>query len=136
MLRAIATAKKKNDRIDAGKIADCLRCDFLLECHVMPTEIRDRRRTLRYWHLLVRQMVQMENRVSGLQGRRCTAWKNRSGSLLNGGRMIMERAFHPSTGPRAPFGPKVLPLSFFSPPRQALLASLPAPRPGLVEISA
>src|ERR1700688_373803 len=29
MLRAIAAAKKKNDRIDANKIADCLRCDFL-----------------------------------------------------------------------------------------------------------
>jgi transposase len=29
MLRAIAVAKKKNDRIDASKIADCLRCDFL-----------------------------------------------------------------------------------------------------------
>ena len=31
-----------------------------------PTEIRDRRRTLRYRHLLVRQMVQLKNRVSGL----------------------------------------------------------------------
>src|SRR5258708_6180367 len=31
MLRAIAAAKKKNDRIDAGKIADCLRCDFLAD---------------------------------------------------------------------------------------------------------
>ena len=29
MLRAIAAAKKKNDKIDAVKIADCLRCDFL-----------------------------------------------------------------------------------------------------------
>jgi hypothetical protein len=29
MLRAIAAAKEKNDRIDAGKICDCLRCDFL-----------------------------------------------------------------------------------------------------------
>jgi transposase len=66
MLRAIALAKKKNDRIDAGKIADCLRCDFLPECHMASTEIRDRRRTLRYRHLLVRQMVQMKNRVSGL----------------------------------------------------------------------
>ena len=27
MLRAIAAAKKKNDRIDANKICDCLRCD-------------------------------------------------------------------------------------------------------------
>src|SRR5262250_1450951 len=66
MLRAIAAAKKKNDRIDAGKIADCLRCDFLPECHMAATEIRDRRRTLRYRHLLVRQMVQMKNRISGL----------------------------------------------------------------------
>jgi transposase len=66
MLRAIAAAKKKNDRIDDGKIADCLRCDFLPECHMAPTEIRDRRRTLRYRHLLVRQMVQMKNRISGL----------------------------------------------------------------------
>src|SRR5260370_13517699 len=30
------------------------------------TEMRDRRRTLRYRHLLVRQMVQMKNRISGL----------------------------------------------------------------------
>src|SRR6202051_2378073 len=66
MLRAIAAAKKKNDRIDAGKIADCLRCDFLPECHMASTEIRDGRRTLRYRHLLVRQMVQMKNRISGL----------------------------------------------------------------------
>src|SRR5215469_15541334 len=48
MFRAIAAAKKKNDRIDAGKIVDCLRCDFLPECHMASTEIRDRRRTLRY----------------------------------------------------------------------------------------
>jgi transposase len=56
ILRAIAAAKK-NDRIDAGKIAECLQCDFLPECHMVSTEIRDRRRTLRYRHLLVRQMV-------------------------------------------------------------------------------
>src|SRR5215475_4566338 len=66
MLRAIAAAKKKNDRIDAGKIADCLRCDFLPACNMVSTEIRYRHRTLRYRHLLVRQMVQMKNRISGL----------------------------------------------------------------------
>jgi len=66
LLRAIAAAKKKNDRIDTGKIADCLRCDFLPEYHMASTAIRDRRRTLRYRHLLVRQMVQMKNRISGL----------------------------------------------------------------------
>jgi transposase len=66
MLRAIAAAKRKNDKIDAGKIADCLRCDFLPECYMTSTEIRDRRRTLRYRGLLVKQMVQMKNRISGL----------------------------------------------------------------------
>jgi hypothetical protein len=48
MLRAIAAAKKKNDRIDASKICDCLRCDFLPECYRASTAIRERRRTLRY----------------------------------------------------------------------------------------
>src|SRR5215469_7069001 len=66
VLRAIALAKKKNDRIDAGKIADCLRCDFLPECHMAPTAIRDRRRVLRYRNLVIKQSVQMKNRVSGL----------------------------------------------------------------------
>ena len=66
MLRAIAAAKKKNDRIDASKIADCLRCDFLPECHMSSQAIRERRRTLRYRNLVVKQMVQMKNRVSCL----------------------------------------------------------------------
>src|SRR5437667_11364730 len=66
MLRAIAAAKKKNDRIDASKICDCLRCDFLPECYMASTAIRERRRTLRYRNLLVRQMVQMKNKISGL----------------------------------------------------------------------
>jgi transposase len=66
MLRAIAAAKKKNDRIDARKLSDCLRCDFLPECYMAPTAIRERRRTLRYRNLLVRQMVQMKNKIAVL----------------------------------------------------------------------
>jgi len=70
MLRAIAAAKKKNDRIDAKKIADGLRCNFLPECYMAPTAIRERRRTLRYRNLLVRQTVQLKNRISGLLDQR------------------------------------------------------------------
>jgi transposase len=54
MLRDIAAAKKKNNRIDAHKVADCLRCDFLPECYMASTEIRALRRTLGYRNLLVR----------------------------------------------------------------------------------
>jgi transposase len=66
MLRAIAAAKKKNDRVDAATIADCLRCNFLPECYMAPVEIRERRRTLRYRNLLVRQAVQLKNKTAGL----------------------------------------------------------------------
>jgi transposase len=66
MLRAIALAKKKNDRIDAGKLADCLRCNFLPECHMASSAIRERRQTLRYRNLLVHQSVQIKNKISGL----------------------------------------------------------------------
>jgi transposase len=63
MLRAIAAAKKKNDR---SKICDCLRCDFLPESYMASTQIRERRRTLRYRNLLVRQAVQMKNKIAVL----------------------------------------------------------------------
>ena len=64
--RAIAASKKKNDRVDAAKIADLLRCDLLPECYMAPVEIRERRRTLRYRNVLVRQAVQMKNKMAGL----------------------------------------------------------------------
>jgi len=66
MPRAIAAAKKRNDKIDAGKIADCLRCDFLPECHIASTPIRDQRRTLSYRNLLIRQTVHIKNPKWGL----------------------------------------------------------------------
>ena len=31
MMKAIAASKKKNDRVDARKVADLLRCDLLPE---------------------------------------------------------------------------------------------------------
>jgi transposase len=67
MLRAIAAAKKKNDRIDANKICDCLRCDFLPERYMAPTALRECRRTLRYRNLLVRQIVQMKNQIAVME---------------------------------------------------------------------
>jgi len=66
MLRAIACSKKKNDRVDAEKIADLLRADLLPECYMMPTDLRDLRRVLRYRNLLVREATRMKNKTSGL----------------------------------------------------------------------
>jgi len=66
MLRAIAASKKKNDKVDARKIADLLRCDLLPECYMAPSAIRELRRILRYRNLVVRQATRMKNRISGL----------------------------------------------------------------------
>jgi transposase len=66
MLKAIAASKKKNDRVDARKIADLLRCDLLPECYVAPSWMRELRRVLRYRNLVVRQATRMKNRIAGL----------------------------------------------------------------------
>ena len=66
MLKAIAASKKKNDRVDARKIADLLRCDLLPECYMAPSSIRDLRRVLRYRNLVVREATRMKNRIAGL----------------------------------------------------------------------
>jgi transposase len=66
MLKAITAAKKKNDRSDAEKIADLLRVNLLPECHMMPEELRELRRILRYRGMIVRTAVKMKNKMSGL----------------------------------------------------------------------
>jgi transposase len=66
MMKAIAASKKKNDRLDARKIADLVRCNLLPVCYVAPPEVRELRRMLRYRNLVVRQAVQMKNRMSGM----------------------------------------------------------------------
>ena len=66
MLRAICAAKRKNDRLDARKIADALRCDWFPESHMPPANIRELRTALRYRSLLVREEVRMKNKTAGL----------------------------------------------------------------------
>jgi transposase len=66
MLKAITASKKKNDKVDARKIADLLRCNLLPECYMAPSPVRAMRRVLRYRNLVVRQATRMKNRISGL----------------------------------------------------------------------
>lgn len=66
MLKAITTAKKKNDGDDAEKIADLLRVNLLPECYMLPEDIRELRRILRYRSHIVHTAVKMQNKMSGL----------------------------------------------------------------------
>jgi transposase len=66
MMKAIGASKKKNDKLDARKISDLVRCNLLPRCWVAPGEIRELRRMLRYRNLVMAQAVQMKNKISGL----------------------------------------------------------------------
>jgi transposase len=66
MLKAITAAKKKNDQVDAEKICDLLRVNLLPECTMMPEELRELRRVLRYRNMIVSTAVKMKNKMSGL----------------------------------------------------------------------
>ena len=66
MLRAICASKKKNDRLDARKIADALRCDWFPEAYMPSENVRRLRVALRYRNLLVREEVRMKNKTAGL----------------------------------------------------------------------
>jgi transposase len=66
MLKAITASKKKNDRVDAAKIADLLRCDLLPECYMTSEKTRELRRVLRYRNKIVTQATRMKNKIAGL----------------------------------------------------------------------
>jgi transposase len=66
LMKAIGASKKKNDKLDARKIADMVRCNLLPACYVAPVEIREMRRMLRYRNLVVAQATRMKNKMSGL----------------------------------------------------------------------
>lgn len=66
MLKAISASKKKNDKVDARKIADLLRCGLLTVCYMAPSEFRELRRVLRYRTLAVTEAVRMKNKTAGL----------------------------------------------------------------------
>jgi hypothetical protein len=65
-LRPSAASKKENDKLEARKTADLVRCHLLPVCYVAPAEMRELRRLLRYRNLVVAQGVRIKNKMSGL----------------------------------------------------------------------
>jgi hypothetical protein len=61
--KAIASARLKNDKVDAATLAHLLRADLLAEAHIASKEVRDLRRTLRHRVTLVRFSTRLKNRV-------------------------------------------------------------------------
>jgi transposase len=61
--KAIASARLKNDKVDARTLAQLLRADLLPEAWIAPPEIRDLRALLRHRASLVRLAAGLKNRV-------------------------------------------------------------------------
>ncbi len=73
-VKAIASAKLKNDRVDAATLAQLLRCDLLPQAWAADRETQARRQQVRLRATLVRQRTRLKNQVHAVlhqQGQRC-----------------------------------------------------------------
>ena len=61
--KAIASARLKNDKVDAAILAQLLRADLLPEAWIAPLEVRQLRALLRHRASLVRLGTQLRNRI-------------------------------------------------------------------------
>src|SRR5215472_13097224 len=61
--KAIASARLKNDKVDAAILAQLLRADLLPEAWIAPAEVRQLRALLRHRASLVRLGTQLRNRI-------------------------------------------------------------------------
>ena len=66
LLKATCANKKKNDRLDAGRLADALRCNWFPESYMPSAEVRELRAALRFRNKLTREEVRMMNKTAGL----------------------------------------------------------------------
>ena len=79
--KAIASARLKNDKVDAATLAQLLRADLLPEAWIAPEEVRQLRALLRHRAGLVRLGTQQRNRIHAVVA---DFGYDRSGSYLSG----------------------------------------------------
>src|SRR6266436_2027377 len=79
--KAIASARLKNDKVDAATLAQLLRADLLPEAWIAPAEVRQLRALLRHRAGLVRLGTQQRNRIHAVVA---DFGFDRSGSYLSG----------------------------------------------------
>jgi transposase len=79
--KAIASARLKNDKVDAAILAQLLRADLLPEAWIAPAEVRQLRALLRHRTGLVRLGTQQRNRIHAVVA---DFGYDRSGSYLSG----------------------------------------------------
>src|SRR5205823_3248936 len=79
--KAIASARLKNDKVDAATLAQLLRADLLPEAWIAPPAVRQLRALLRHRTGLVRLRTQLQNRIHAVVA---DFGYDRPGSYLSG----------------------------------------------------
>ena len=79
--KAIASARLKNDKVDAATLAQLLRADLLPEAWIAPAQVRQLRALLRHRASLVRLRTLLQNRIHAVVA---DFGYDRSGSYLSG----------------------------------------------------
>jgi hypothetical protein len=79
--KAIASARLKNDKVDAATLAQLLRADLLPEAWIAPQPVRQLRALLRHRTGLIRLGTQQQNRIHAVVA---DFGYDRSGSYLSG----------------------------------------------------
>ncbi len=91
--KAIASARLKNDKVDARMLAHLLRADLLAEAWIAPKHVRDQRALLRHRISLVRTRTADGVRVGDRSGRSGAA--SRPGLRRHAAAAVKRRAFPP-----------------------------------------
>jgi transposase len=82
--KAIASARLKNDKVDAATLAQLLRADLLPEAWIAPQQVRDLRALLRHRAALVQLSTSLKNRVHAVLADRGIPSPPASGRVLGG----------------------------------------------------
>ena len=84
-VKAIASAKLKNDRVDSATLAHLLRCDLLPESWKADRETQARRQQVRLRATLVRQRTRLKNQVHAVLHQQGCALRRPTCSASAGG---------------------------------------------------
>ncbi|MHB2035622.1 MAG: IS110 family transposase, partial [Nitrososphaerales archaeon] len=89
MVKAIAYAKVKNDKVDARTLADLLRLDMIPECYIPSIETRELRDLARRRHYFVSTRTMFKNKIHAELSRRWIEYSNVDLSSQEGRKRLM-----------------------------------------------
>ena len=95
MVKAIAYAKVKNDKVDARTLADLLRLDMIPECYIPSIETRELRDLARRRHYFVSTRTMFKNKIHAELSRRWIEYSKAELSSQDGRKRLYPLVYLP-----------------------------------------